>query len=137
MKKLIAEYLHPLLVSVIAVFAPIKATIITVGVVIFVDLITGILAAKKRGEKPNSAAARRTISKALIYQTAVLTGFLIETYLIGGTIPITSIVGGLIGSVEALSIYENLNVLSERNLFGSLIKILGSANDNIKDKKED
>ena len=136
MKEFLSHYIQPMIISILAVFAPIKGVIITVGIVIFVDLITGILAARKRGETIKSAAARRTISKALIYQTAVITGFLIEKYLMGGAIPITSIVSGLIGSVEALSIYENLNVLYGRNLFGSLIKVLGSANDKIEEKEE-
>lgn len=134
MKEFIAKHLTPLAVSAVAVFAPIKATIITVGIVIAVDLITGIFAARKRGETITSAALRRSLSKALIYQTAVLTGFLIETYLMGNSIPITNIVGGLIGSVEALSIYENLNTISGTKLFSSLISILGSANDKKSDK---
>jgi hypothetical protein len=129
MKDVLIKYAQPLLLSALAVIAPIKATLITVGIVICVDFITGLWAARKRGETFNSAAARRTISKAVIYQTAVLTGFLIETFLMGGSIPITSIVSGLIGSVEALSIYENLNTISGKNIFGNLVKILGSAND--------
>jgi phage-related holin len=134
MKDVLIKYAQPLLLSALAVIAPIKATLITVGIVIGVDFITGILAARKRGETLKSAPARRTISKVLIYHTAILTGFLIETYLMKGAIPITSLVSGLIGSVEALSIYENLNTISGKNVFGSLIKILGSANDDLKDK---
>lgn len=134
MKDLLVKYVQPIAISTLAVFAPIKGTIITVGIVIAVDFITGVIAAKKRGETISSAAARRSISKVLIYQTAVLTGYLIERFLMGGSIPITSLVSGLIGSVEALSIYENLNTLSGKNLFASLIKILGSANDTPKEK---
>ena len=39
------------LLSTLAIFAPIKMIIITVGVLIFADLLLGILAARKRNEK--------------------------------------------------------------------------------------
>jgi len=136
MKSLLVKYLQPALISILAVFAPIKGTIITVGVVIIVDLITGILAARKRGEKITSAALRRTVSKALIYQTAVLTGFLVEKFLINDLFPITQVAAGLIGSAESLSIYENLNTLSDNKIFKVLVDKLGSVNDARKGPEE-
>lgn len=129
MKDVANKYLFPLILSALSVFAPIKGMIITVFISIIVDLITGILAAKKRGEKITSAALRRSVSKLLIYETALLVSFLVETYLLSDSIPITKLVGGILGSVEMLSIYENLNVVSGNNLFGRLISLLGSHND--------
>jgi phage-related holin len=136
MKALLDKYLIPTIISAASVFAPIKGVIITVGVVIVVDLITGVLAAKKRGEKITSAGLRRSLSKALIYQTAVLTGFLMEKYLLADIVPITKLVAGAIGAVESISIFENLNTLSGNNLFSKILEVLGSVNDKKKGSEE-
>ena len=123
------DWIVGLMLSVVAVFAPIKALILTTGVIIFADLILGIWAAKKRGEKINSAGIRRTTTKIAVYHTAILLGFLIETYMLEGFIPISKIAGGLIGVVEAKSIMENLNEIHGSDIFKDLIKKLGSVND--------
>jgi hypothetical protein len=123
------KHLEALMISLVAIFAPIKAVIIMTGVLIVVDLITGIMAARKRGEQINSAALRRTITKCLVYNCAVLTGFLVEVYMIDGLMPISKIVSGIIGVVEFSSILENLNTIHGSNLFKTLIEKLGSIND--------
>ena len=123
------DYISGLLVSTLAVFAPIKAVLLVTGVLIFADLITGVMAAKKKGQAINSAGLRRTVTKLAIYNTAIMIGFLVETYMLEGFIPISKIASGLIGVVESASLYENLNVLHGDDIFKSLIKQLGSVND--------
>ena len=123
------DYISGLLISTLAVFAPIKAVLLVTGVLIFADLITGIMAAKKKGQKITSAGLRRTVTKLAIYNTAIMIGFLVETYMLGGFIPISKIASGLIGVVESASLYENLNVLHGDDIFKALIKQLGSIND--------
>lgn len=123
------DWIIGLLLSIVAVFAPIKALILTTGIVIFADLVFGIIAAHKRKEKITSAGIRRTITKIFVYHSAILLGFLIETYMIDGFIPISKIAGGLIGVVEAKSILESLNDINGSDIFKSLIKKLGSDND--------
>jgi predicted transcriptional regulator len=134
MKTSIFKNLEPFIISLLAVFAPIKGILLTVGFIILVDLITGIIAARKRGEKITSAALRRTVSKALIYQTAVLTGFLIETYLTGDLVPITKVVASIIGVVEGTSVFENLNAISDNKIFSKVLEKLGSINDKKKEE---
>lgn len=114
-----------------AILAPIKAVMLTVGFLIFLDLSSGIWAAIKRQERVTSAALRRTISKMVIYQMAVITGFLIETYLVGPSIPVTKVVAGFIGLVEFKSILENSNTILGTDVFKLLIAKLGSKNDNL------
>ncbi len=116
-------------IIVVAVLAPIQSVIISVGVLVFADAITGIWASIKNGQGFNSAALRRTVSKLLIFQLCIITGFLVEQYLIGSIIPITKIIGGLIGLVELTSILENANKITGTNLFKLLIERLGSQND--------
>lgn len=123
------DWLIALLVSTCAALSPIQPMLIVVGLVIFADLFTGMWAAKKRGEKIKSAGLRRSVSKILVYQSAIVIGFLIETYLLSGIIPISKICAGLIGTTEGLSIFENLNSISGTNIFKGIIKKLGSVND--------
>lgn len=125
-----------LAIAAIAALAPIKAVILTVGILILVDLATGIWAAKNRNEKVSSAAMRRTISKMLIYQLTVISGFLLEHYILDGIIPVSKIVAGVIGMVEFKSILENANTIVGGNMFDIVLTKLGSDNDPNKNKKE-
>ncbi len=128
------EFLLKTLIAIGAALAPIKMVMITVGFLILADLITGIWAAHKRGEKISSAVMRRTISKMFAYQMSVVGGFLLETYILGGSIPVSKIVAGVIGMVEFKSVLENSNVIVGDDVFAMILKKLGSEND--KSKKE-
>lgn len=113
----------------IAALAPIHAVLISVGVLIFADLITGVLAARKRGEAITSAGFRRTIVKMCVFQLAVVTGFLLETHLLGGIIPVVNLVAGAIGMSEGFSLFENIAELYPELGLKKLLKRLGSDND--------
>lgn len=106
------EFFYKLLLSVLAVFAPIKSLIFSIGFVAFMDLLTGIMAAKQRGEKIESAKSRRTIVKLLGYQMAIITGFVIEKYMVDNSLPITKIIAGAISTVELQSVLENLQAVT-------------------------
>ncbi len=123
------EFLIKLGLSVAAVFVPIKSMMIVVGILVLADLITGILAARKRGEKITSAGLRRSVVKGMIFQAAVMLGFLTEKYLMDGTIPISKIVAGLVGATELTSILENLDTINGSPIFKSLVQKLSSKND--------
>jgi len=123
------EWLAKIAVAAMAALAPIHAVMISVGFLIVADLVTGIVAAKKRGEKVSSAAMRRTVSKILVYQLAVISGFLLEHYLMGDIMPVAKLVGGVIGMVEFKSILENSNTIVGTDIFKSILQKLGSEND--------
>jgi Bacteriophage holin family len=123
------EWTQSVALAAVAALAPIQAVLISVGVLIVADLFTGMLAAHKRGEKLASAAMRRTVSKLLIYQTAVITGFLLETYLLSSLVPVSKIVAGAIGLVEFKSILENCNAALGQDIFQTVLLKLGSDND--------
>jgi len=93
-----------LFIASLAALAPIKMVIITVGFLILADLLTGIWAAKSRGEKISSSIMRRTISKIVIYQLAVISGFMLEMHILDSLVPVAKIVAGVIGMVEFKSI---------------------------------
>lgn len=132
MKGCRMKFLEALLASILAVFAPIQMVIVTTGVLVLADLLTGVLAARKRGEKINSGGLRRTVTKTTVYLTAICLGFLVERYMIGDFIAVSKIVSGLISAVEAKSIFENLDTLNGSSIFKSLIEKLGSINDRVK-----
>jgi hypothetical protein len=121
-------WLKALAASIFAVLAPIHTVMLVTGILIFVDLITGVLAARKRGEIITSAALRRTVTKLAVYQTAVITGFLCETYLLGGALPVVKLAAAAIGLVEMKSISENLNAINGSPIFADMVKALGSKN---------
>jgi sugar phosphate permease len=123
------KYILDALAACVAVLAPIHTVMITVGVLIIVDLVLGMWAAKKRGESISSAAMRRTISKMLVYQLCVVSGFLMEKYLIDGMMPVAKLIGGVIGVVELKSILENANGITGTDIFKQIISRLGSQND--------
>ena len=125
-----------ILATVVSVLAPIHAVIITVGILILFDSITGVLAARKRGEKIKSSGLRRTVSKAIVYQIAVISAFLVQKYLISDTVPVSKIVSGIIGVVELTSIFENLNTVYGANIFKKVLNLLGSPNDENNKKKD-
>lgn len=113
-----------ILLSVAVIFAPIKAALITAGLLITVDLITGILAARKRGEAITSSKLRRTLSKMCIFEAVILLAFLLEKYLMDGVLPMAKIASAYVGIVEYKSILENLNQLNGESLLSGLIKKL-------------
>lgn len=131
------KFIEGLVAAILAVFAPIKMIIITTIVLVFADLLTGMIAAHKRGESLKSSAMRRTITKILVYLSAVCLGFLVETFMLEGYLAVSKIVAGLIGVVELKSILENLDSVNGSPLFKSLIKKLGSVNDELKDDVKD
>lgn len=123
------SFLSNLMISACAALAPIKPIMITVGILIVADLISGVWAAKKRGEEITSAALGRTISKMVVYQTAVITGYLMQHYLMGDAVPVVNVISGVIGMVEFKSFMENANAIVEGDVFKTIIKKLGSKND--------
>lgn len=123
-----------LMLAVIAALAPIKPIIITVGVLIIVDLITGVWAAYKQGKPISSAALRRTVSKLAVYQMAIISGFLLQHYLIADLIPVVNIVAGVIGLVEFKSMLENSSKILGADVFKLILAKLGSQNDTLGDE---
>jgi hypothetical protein len=123
------QWLKLLSISLISVFAPIVPMIIATIVLIILDLITGVWSSLKKGKVIASACFRRTVTKTAVYQIALITSFIVETYLVGNSIPITKITSSIIGLVEISSIFENLNSIYGTNIFKKILLILGSPND--------
>lgn len=130
------DWLVATAISVVASLAPAKELFAVALGLIFIDLITGVLAARKEGEKIHSAGFRRTVSKFCIYMTAIAVGYWIESIMLKGFLPVSNIAAGLISLVEGKSIFENLDILNGQPIFKSLVKKLGSVNDIDKDAEQ-
>lgn len=130
MKNLIIPYLKEIILAIIAILAPVHTIMIASGMLILIDLALGILAAKKQSLPITSAGLRRTLSKLITYQVAIIAGFLVEHYLILDLVPVTKLIASIIGLVEMKSILENIDIINGASIFASVIKKLGSENDN-------
>jgi phage-related holin len=115
-------------VAIVGFFAPIHTLMLVVVALVILDLITGMMAAHKKQEKISSAGIRRTVSKFLVFEVAILAGFLIQ-YILKDLIPIANLVAGVIALTEGKSLFENLNVIYGQDLFTKVITNLGSVND--------
>lgn len=134
LSNIFGDWVTNAVLVLLALFTPIYPMMAAAGTLIVVDLLTGVLAARKRSEPISSAGFRRTVAKMLTFQAAIITGFIAETWLLGGLIPISKIVAAAIGLTEIKSIIENLDVLHGSPIFESILKKLHSTNDTKKPK---
>lgn len=125
-------------IAILAVFTPIAPMLSVALVLIFADLVTGLLAARKKGESIKSSGINRTVSKIVITLAALCLGFLVEKYMLDEIIPLSKMIAGVVGLKELKSILENCDVLNGGSLFKSVIKKIGSINDKMEEdvKKE-
>ena len=118
------------LLSLLAVFSPIKPLMAAVAFLIIADTITGVIAAYKRGEEIRSSGFSRVIVKLFVYQIVIVTGFLMEKYIVPDLgMPIVKILAGVIGITEFKSLIENVESITGVDLL-KIKKALGSQNDN-------
>lgn len=127
-------WLKNLLLVALSSLAPIQAIIVSVGFLIIADTITGIWAAIKRGEAIKSAAMRRTVSKFVIYQLAIISGFVVQKFLLNDLVPIVNIIAGVIGMVELKSVLENAGSIVGQDIFKLILFKLGSQNDKLSEE---
>jgi phage-related holin len=130
------EWITKIIFVSVAALAPIHAMIVAIFVIVIIDFVTGLMAAYKMGDSITSAGFRRTLSKLVIYQLGLISGHLIEDYLILDAFPVAKIIAGIIGLVELTSILENCNIVYGGNLFRALLQRIGSVNDAVAKPKK-
>lgn len=112
---------------VAAFLAPIATVIFAVLFLIFVDMITGILASIKEKQRITSSAMSRTIAKTFVYCTTIIVTYVTHKYLlVGFDFPIESIVSGFIALTEMKSILENMDRISHTSVLKDLILIFSN-----------
>lgn len=114
------DQIKKLSLVVLTLFSPIKAAIITVFALVLLDCVTGIMAARKQGIPITSSKLKDSVIKMLVYQSAIVLGFVIEKYLASG-IPLTNMASTYVGLVELVSLNENIEAISGQKLLAGLI----------------
>lgn len=117
--------------ALLALFAPIKAAAIAAIVLVIADLITGVIAAHKRGEPITSSGLKVTVIKLFVYEAAILLAFLAQTYLTGTILPVCNLATTVIGLTEMKSVLENLDSIAGGSFFKSLIDKVNSSKDTL------
>jgi phage-related holin len=86
------------------------------------DFITGVWAAKKRGDKITSTGYRRTISKTTLYLLAVVLAHAVEKVFFSthAAIPVTYIVACFLCLTEFKSALENIGDITGANVWSAL-----------------
>ncbi len=114
---------------------PAHESMLAVIVLVAIDLVVGVWAAHKRGEKIVSYGLRRTITtKIFPYQVAVLSAYYIdEKFAIG--LPLMKAIAGFIAVSEGKSIFENLGQITGLDFWTAIKeRIQPAANPTPKDK---
>lgn len=138
------NYLKALLVSSLTFFIPIVPLLLLVGLFILCDTILGIWAARRRGEKITSRKLGNIVPKMLLYQGAVIVGYMLDKLLLGEFINyvfnidmlITKLIAMTLIFIETLSLNENMECITGKNIFISFKQMITRAS-NIKDKIKD
>ena len=101
-------YFAAILGWAMSVILPIKDFLIITSALVVLDLITGIVAAKKRKEEIRSRSLMRTTIKLLLYYSAILATEGVQV-VFAEKIPITYITAFTIALTELKSILENVD----------------------------
>lgn len=99
------------ILSILAILSPIEEAIVCIGVLIFIDLILGILAAYKLNKAITSTRLKNTAVKLLVYNLLLIASFISEKYLVSW-LPFTKICLSFLAIVEITSIGENFQKIT-------------------------
>lgn len=121
--NLLSEYwIFTLLLSLWAFFEPVSLMLYFIIFGVGIDLLSGLFKAWKLKQKITSWRLRDTILKLFLYLTIVMLVYGIQVTCLWG-VPISNIVAGFILFAEAVSIAENIDVVSNNKLgLGKMIK---------------
>jgi hypothetical protein len=132
------KYFKIILASIVAFFAPALPLFFAVGLAIFMDTVFGVWKVKKTGQVFSSSALRKgMVSKMVIYQSCVITMFLLDVWVVGEFMAIfndinfvaTKMLCMALITIEIISINENFEAVTGKSIFHGLKKFLNSYNE--------
>ena len=121
----------------LAVFLPIKELMLTIGFLVSADLVVGIWKAIKTKQRIRSRRMSDTVTKLLLYQLAIMSGFLIETFIINELIPITKLIATVVAIIEFKSIIESIESVTGKDLWSKIKTIIGRKSEDLTDAMTD
>lgn len=132
--KTFFDFLFTLLLSILSFFAPLQLMYHTFFFVVMLDMITGMIASKRRGEKIESKKMRKTILKLLVY-ILVASAFYAFQMAIMPAVPFINLVFGLIIITELKSITENCDSIFKVKTFTRIYEFVNNLFDKFMKKE--
>lgn len=138
------NFIKSIFATIATFFAPIALILVSLLSVILLDTVTGVIRARKMGEKITSRKLSATITKILLYHSTVGVVYIFDRALIddllnpafGVDYLITKAVAVTICFVEFKSIHENIEMISEVHLYNAFKDILTRGKNFKKDIKD-
>jgi len=121
MKNFVLNNLSAIYIYIIVYFSPVFPVLFGLGFIVLTDFVTGMLAAKKRGEVISSRKMRPTVTKGIGYMAAILVAHTFEKSFMPD-LNCLKIVSGLIALIELKSLDENIKDLTGKSLFKQFFK---------------
>jgi len=121
------------LLASLSVFLPIKELMLTIGFLVFADLVVGLWKAMKLKQRIRSRRMSDTVTKLLLYQLAIISSFLIEKYVITEMLPIAKLVGTVIAIIEFKSIIESIEAVTKQDIWSRIKTLIGRKSDDLVD----
>ncbi len=137
MKTWLLNHLNSCFVAIIAVIAPVKALLLTIGFLIAVDFIFGLWRAKKCNEEITSRKMSNTVSKMILYNLAILSVYLLDKHIIQTGLSLEKIAAGLIGIIEIKSVDESFSKIFGFSLWDKIAKAIRRGSSTTKDILKD
>jgi len=127
------NYVKAFLLSIIVIFAPILSILLLVFIFVIFDTITGLWAAKKKNQTITSGKLFNVIPKIILYESSLLISYLFDVYLLNEftlylfdiNLLFTKCIAITIISIEAFSMNENIERITNKNLINSLKYLYG------------
>ena len=120
-----------ILTFLVTFFAGIQTSLIATGVLIVIDTLLGLLAARKTKTPIQSRKLARVLTKMLAYQLLIISAEIVHLYLFP-QLPIVNVTLGFIAVTEFLSIAENFTILTGKNFIKYIRDYLTNKLENIK-----
>jgi phage-related holin len=74
----LVKYIPFIIAGLLSFFLPIQKLLLATGILVTADIITGIIAAKKRGEAIKSKKMGASVTKTLLYFIAIILAHIME-----------------------------------------------------------
>lgn len=116
----VTAYLSLLLGWTASLMMPVAPFIGLMGFLVFVDMFSGVKAARKRGEKIRSRGFQRTVEKILLYFFTILSVYGTQVIFKIDFIPLVYVAALAICLTELKSILENVKSVTGVNIFDKI-----------------
>lgn len=118
-------------ISLLAFIAPIQLLILSVGVLVLFDTLCGLYRAYKLEQDITSKKLSHVISKLLLYNVAIISGYIMQLMIGGDLIPVAKIIAVGIGMVELKSISESVDEVTGINIFKFVTNLIKRNSDSL------